>query len=105
MGRAWKNMSCNTCDEARADPANYRWFADGCLHCAARHIQYIQRSLGLGPIETRDRCRQALALALELGLSELDIRRMAKLPEWQLAEPAAQAEAPATKKPKRGKNA
>ena len=80
-------MTCEACNEARPAPESYRMFADYCLHCAARRIQFIQRTLRLGPTETRDRCRSALAqaLELELGLPESEIRRMAKLPVWALA--------------------
>lgn len=67
------------------EPKHYRFFADGCLHCAARRIQYLQRTLRLGESATRDRCRAALAQAMALGLPELEIRRMAKLAAWQLA--------------------
>ena len=78
-------MTCHCCNEAREAPKHHRFFADGCLHCAARRIQYLQRTLRLGESATRERCRAALAQAMALGLPELDIRRMAKLPEWQLA--------------------
>ena len=67
-------------------------FADYCLHCAARRIQYLQRTLRLAPSVTRDRCRAALADAVANGLPELEIRRMAKLPEWQLQQPAQDAQ-------------
>ena len=76
---------CTACDEARPAPAFFRFFAEGCLYCAARRIQFIQRTLRLGPTETRDRCRTALAQAVALGLPEPEIRRMAKLAAWQLA--------------------
>lgn len=89
---------CHCCNDARPYPSSYRFFADGCLHCAARRIQYLQRTLRLGPSETRDRCRKALAQSMELGLPELEIRRMAKLAEWQMAELVA---TPEVKKPKR----
>lgn len=75
---------CHCCNDARPDPSSYRFFADGCLHCAARRIQYLQRTLRLAPSVTRDRCRAALADAVANGLPELEIRRMAKLPEWQV---------------------
>lgn len=78
-------MNCHCCNEARVEPKHHRFFADGCLHCAARRIQFIQRTLRLGPTETRERCRTALAQALALGLAEPEIRRMAKLAAWQLA--------------------
>lgn len=77
-------MTCEACNEARPDPASYRLFADYCLYCAARRIQYLQRTLRLVPSETRERCRKALAQAMALGLPEVEIRRMAKLPEWQV---------------------
>ena len=77
-------MTCSTCNEARSAPESYRLFADYCLHCAARRIQYLQRTLRLGESATRDRCRAALAQAMALGLPEVEIRRMAKLPEWQV---------------------
>lgn len=91
---------CNCCNDARPDPASHRFFAEGCLHCAARCIQYLQRTLRLAPSVTRDRCRAALADAVENGLDEMEIRRMAKLPEWQVAELVA---TPETTKPKRGR--
>lgn len=76
---------CTCCNEARPDPASYRMFAEGCLHCAARRIQYIQRRLPLSLDDKRNRCRKALNQALELGLPEKEIRDMAKLSAWQLA--------------------
>ena len=76
---------CHCCNEAREAPQFHRFFAEGCLYCAARRIQFIQRTLRLGPTETRDRCRTALAQAVALGLPEPEIRRMAKLAAWQLA--------------------
>lgn len=90
---------CHCCNEAREAPKHHRFFADGCLHCAARRIQFIQRTLRLGPTETRDRCRTALAQAVALGLPEPDIRRMAKLAAWQLAP----IEQPPTTPAKKGK--
>ena len=78
-------MNCHCCNDAREAPQFHRFFAEGCLYCAARRIQFIQRTLRLGPTETRDRCRKALADAMALGLPELEIRRMAKLAAWQLA--------------------
>lgn len=76
---------CECCNEARSAPESYRMFADYCLYCAARRIQYIQRRLNLAPEATRTRCRTALAQVMELGLPEQEIRRMAKLAAWQLA--------------------
>ncbi len=75
---------CTTCNEARANPGGYRLFAEGCLHCAARRIQYIQRSMVMAPSDKQQRCRTALAQAMVLGLPEKEIRRMAKLAAWQL---------------------
>ena len=83
---------CHCCNDARPDPASYRLFAEGCLHCAARRIQFIQRRLKLAPDAIRTRCRTALADAVANGLPELEIRRMAKLPEWQLQQPAQEAQ-------------
>ena len=83
---------CHCCNDAREAPQHHRMFADYCLHCAARRIQYIQRTLRLAPSVTRDRCRAALADAVANGLPELEIRRMAKLPEWQLQQPAQDAQ-------------
>lgn len=85
-------MTCTCCDEARQAPEHYRQFADGCLHCAARRIQYIQRRLNLAPDAIRTRCRTALAQAMALGLPEAQIRAMAKKPEWQLQQPAQDAQ-------------
>ena len=83
---------CHCCNDARPDPASYRLFAERCLHCAARRIQYLQRTLRLAPSVTRDRCRAALADAMALGLPEQEIRAMAKRPEWQLQQPAQEAQ-------------
>ena len=80
---------CECCNEAQDDPASHRFFADGCLYCAARRIQYIQRRLNLAPDDKRNRCRKALADAMALGLQESEIRRMAKLAAWQVAPPEA----------------
>ena len=83
---------CHCCNDAREAPQHHRFFAEGCLHCAARRIQFIQRTLRLAPSVTRDRCRAALADAMALGLPEAQIRAMAKLPEWQLQQPAKDAQ-------------
>jgi predicted nucleic acid-binding Zn-ribbon protein len=83
---------CHCCNDARPDPASYRFFAEGCLHCAARRIQYIQRRLNLAQDAIRTRCRTALAQAMALGLPEAQIRAMAKKSEWQLQQPAQDAQ-------------
>jgi predicted nucleic acid-binding Zn-ribbon protein len=85
-------MTCSTCNDARPAPEHYRLFAEGCIHCAARRIQYIQRRLNLAPDAIRNRCRTALADAMALGLPEQEIRAMAKRPEWQLQQPAQDAQ-------------
>lgn len=83
---------CHCCNDARDAPQHHRFFAEGCLHCAARRIQYLQRTLRLAPSVTRDRCRAALADAVAMGLPEQEIRAMAKKPEWQLQQPAMDAQ-------------
>lgn len=83
---------CECCNEARSAPESYRMFADYCLYCAARRIQFIQRRLNLAPDAIRTRCRTALAQAMALGLPEQEIRAMAKKPEWQLQQPAMDAQ-------------
>jgi predicted nucleic acid-binding Zn-ribbon protein len=85
-------MACVTCTEAIDAPQYHRFFAEGCLHCAARRIQFIQRRLNLAPDAIRNRCRTALAQAMALGLPEQEIRAMAKKPEWQLQQPAQDAQ-------------
>ena len=82
-------MTCTCCNEARSAPESCRMFADYCLYCAARRIQYIQRRLPLSLDDKRNRCRKALADAMALGLPEPEIRRMAKLAAWQVAPPEA----------------
>ena len=95
---------CHCCNDARDAPQHHRFFADGCLHCAARRIQYLQRTLRLAPSVTRDRCRAALADAVANGLPEQEIRAMAKKPEWQLQQPAMDAQPASLPAPrKRGK--
>ena len=83
---------CHCCNDAREAPQHHRFFAEGCLHCAARRIQFIQRRLNLAPDVKRNRCRTALAQAMALGLPEQEIRAMAKRPEWQLQQPAQDAQ-------------
>ena len=83
---------CHCCNDAREAPQHHQFFAEGCLHCAARRIQYIQRRLNLAPDAIRNRCRTALAQAMELGLPEAEIRAMAKKTEWQLQQPAQDAQ-------------
>ena len=85
-------MTCQSCSDARPAPEHFRLFAEGCLHCAARRIQFIQRRLNLAPDDKRNRCRTALADAMALGLPEQEIRAMAKRPEWQLQQPAQDAQ-------------
>ena len=75
---------CHFCNDARQAPQHSRMFADYCLHCAARRIQYIQRVLQLGKDDKVKRCRTALQQAMECGLSEQSIRAMAKRTEWAL---------------------
>ena len=95
---------CHCCDDAREAPQHHRFFAEGCLPCAARRIQYLQRTLRLAPSVTRDRCRAALADAVANGLPEQEIRAMAKLAEWQLQQPAMEAQPALSPAPrKRGK--
>ena len=95
---------CHCCNDAREAPQHHRFFAEGCLPCAARRIQYLQRTLRLAPSVTRDRCRAALADAVANGLPELEIRRMAKLAEWQLQQPAMDAQPASSPAPrKRGR--
>ena len=55
-------------------------------------MEFIQRRLNLAPDAIRTRCRTALAQAMELGLPEQEIRAMAKRPEWQLQQPAQDAQ-------------
>jgi hypothetical protein len=96
-------MQCVTCTEASDAPQHHRFFADYCIHCAASRIQFIQRRLNLTPDDKRSRCREALADAMALGLPEADIRRMAKLPEWQIQPLAPDAPAPLPAPRKRGR--
>lgn len=75
-------MTCETCQEARLSPETYPMFAEGCLFCSARRIQYIQRAMSLPPAKKAERCRKALAQAMETGLAEDRIRAMAKMAAW-----------------------
>lgn len=86
--------TCECCNDARPNPAEYRLFADGCLHCAARRIQYIQRRLPIAPAQKAERCRAALQQAMGYGLPESNIRAMAKHAEWQLVPVKQQASRP-----------
>ena len=80
---------CTACDEARPAPAFFRFFAIGCGYCAARNIQYIQRTLRVPPERKRERCRKVLADALvevqDASMDEAWIRASAKDVAWALA--------------------
>lgn len=83
-------MTCSTCNEARAAPEYSRLFAQGCLYCAARRIQYLQRVLFKGDkkhiVDKRqERCRKALADAVADGLNGPQVRELARKAAWQLA--------------------
>lgn len=75
-------MTCKTCSDAREAPAHVPFFTDGCLYCAARRIQFIQRRMNLAPQQRVERCRKALAQAMDWGLPEPEIRAMAKQEAW-----------------------
>ena len=71
-------MICSCCDTAREFSA-YRMFNPACLHCGARMIQ----RLGAMEISQPDcvrRRRAALAVWMEYGHSETELRRLAKGP-------------------------
>lgn len=81
--------ACQCCTDASQAPESYRLFADGCLHCAARRIQFLQRVLFKGDkphivAKRQERCTAAMAQAVALGLPEAEIRSMAKRAEWQV---------------------
>lgn len=83
-------MTCSTCSEARATPEHSRLFAQGCLYCAARRIQYLQRVLFKGDkkhiVDKRqERCRKALADAVADGLNGPQVRELSRKADWQLA--------------------
>ena len=83
---------CHCCNDARPDPASYRLFAEGCLHCAARRIQFLQRIIFCGEkphvVEKRQvRCGKALSDALSAGLDGHQVRALARNSEWQIAPP------------------
>ena len=81
---------CECCDKAREAP-EFAQFAVNCLHCAARLIQHIQRRLMIPAESKRERCRAVIARSLEYGLSEIEVRRLAKLPEPALAPETKEA--------------
>lgn len=87
-------MTCLACTDARTSPEHSRLFADRCLFCAARRIQYIQRCLPIGRSQKVERCRTALSQAVALGLPEESIRSMAKLAAWQLEPVESSASRP-----------
>ena len=82
-------MTCEACNDARTSPEHSRLFAEGCLFCAARRIQFLQRVLFKGDkphivAKRQERCSTAMAQAVELGLPAKEIRSMAKRAEWQV---------------------
>ena len=81
---------CHCCNDARPDPASYRLFAEGCLHCAARRIQYLQRVIFKDDnphivAKRQERCRKALSDAIANGLDGVLVRTMARASGWQVA--------------------
>lgn len=84
-------MSCTQCQaisKHQCDPAKRSMFNPACLWCSARSIQFIQRMLVIGRDAKVQRCREALDSWKELGHSEAEIRRLAKLAAWAV-EPAS----------------
>lgn len=83
-------MSCTQCQaisKHQADPAKRSMFNPACLWCGARAIQYTQRILLIGRDAKVQRSREVLARWLELGHSEVEIRKLAKQGAWAV-EPA-----------------
>ena len=83
-------MTCEACTEARTSPEYSRLFALGCLHCAARRIQYLQRVLFKGDkthiVEKRQlRCRKALADAVADGLNGPQVLELSRKAAWAVA--------------------
>ena len=83
-------MTCTCCNDARPAPEHYRFFADGCLHCAARRIQYLQRVMFKGDkthiVEKRQlRCRKALADAVADGLNGPQVLELSRKAAWAVA--------------------
>lgn len=92
-------MTCLACTDARTSPEHSRLFAQGCLHCAARRIQYLQRVLFKGDkkhiVDKRQaRCRKALADAVADGLNGPQVRELSRKAAWQLAPIESSASRP-----------
>jgi len=71
-------MTCKCCQTARSYP-EYRMFDPACLYCGARLIQFLAR-LPIGQTECTQRRRAMLALWIEHGHNEQEIRRLVKGP-------------------------
>lgn len=83
-------MTCDACNDARTSPEHSRLFALGCLHCAARHIQYLQRVLLKGDkphivAKRQERCRKVLDYAVADGLNGPQVRELSRKAAWAVA--------------------
>lgn len=78
-------MTCTQCKAIsvhQCDPAKRSMFNPACLFCGARQIQYIQRVLVISRDAKVNECRGVLERWMELGHSETELRRLAKLGAW-----------------------
>ena len=78
-------IQCNAIAVHQCDPAKRSMFNPACLFCGARQIQYIQRVLVISRDAKVNECRGVLERWMELGHSETEIRRLAKLSAWAVA--------------------
>lgn len=83
-------MRCECCDNARVGPM-YAVHSPSCLPCGARLIQNLMR-LPIARSEASARARAMLKVWVDWGHSEIEIRRLVKLKEAPLAQPAPPAE-------------
>lgn len=71
-------MTCESCNQARDNP-QWRQFNPACLYCGARILQCLG-TLDIAVSECRQRRRESLAVWLQHGHNEQEIRAMVKGP-------------------------
>ena len=82
-------MTCNECTTVRTHCAigPVSTTCPQCIHCAARRIQFIQRRMQISKDAKVQKCKEALAEAIEWGHAEGRVRELAKSTNWAV-EPA-----------------
>ena len=77
-------MTCEACKDIRTHSGTgpIEMGFPNCTNCAARRIQFIQRRMQISKEAKVQKCKEALAEAIEWGHAEARIRELAKSTNW-----------------------